>query len=111
MASRRSVVVAGALLAVVSVLAVVCSYLGQGSPGALLARKGTLAEVETAATETRDGFAYNDVTVHGSSGLVVHARVRAPRENSRPLPGAVLVGGMKRGRRVVGVSGLDAIAR
>src|SRR2546428_13115495 len=99
MASRRRVVVAGALLAVVSVLAVVAGvfiYLRQGSPGALLARKGMLAEVETTATETRDGFAYNDVTVHGSTGLVVHARVRAPRENSRPLPAAVLVGGMKR---------------
>ena len=34
-----------------------------------------------------------------------------PQGRDGPLPAAVLVGGLKRGRRVVGVRGLDAIAR
>jgi len=57
-----------------------------------------------------DAFTYTDLTIRSSSDLVVHARVRVPQGRSGPLPAAVLVGGLKRGRRVVGVRGLDAIA-
>ena len=59
----------------------------------------------------QDGFAYTDLTLRSSSGLVVAARVRAPRAGGPPRPAAVLLGGLKRGRRVVNVRGLDAIAR
>src|SRR5204862_560804 len=77
--SRRTIVFALALIALADGLFL---YLRQGSADSLLARKGTLASVETAALDARDGFAYTDVTVRGSTGLVVHARVRAPLEAS-----------------------------
>jgi cephalosporin-C deacetylase-like acetyl esterase len=89
----------------------VVAYLHQGSPAALLARKGQIARVETTPASADERFTYTDVTIHGSTGLVVQARVRAPRGRDGALPGAVLVGGLNRGRRVVEVRGLDAIAR
>src|SRR5205085_2401338 len=95
----------------VLVAAGVAVYLHQGSATALLARKGQLTRVETTPVSGDARFTYADLTLHGSTGLVVQARVRAPRARDGVLPGAVLLGGLNQGRRVVGVPGLDAIAR
>ena len=110
--SRRST----RLFAAFGVLVIVTAssvflYLRQGTPDALLARAGRIASVEATAVRADDGFTYTDLVLRSSSGLVVQARVRVPATIQGPLPAAVLVGGLKRGRRVAGVRGLDAIAR
>jgi dienelactone hydrolase len=86
-------------------------YVRQGSPAALRARAGTLATVERTPLPGDREFAYDDLVLRGSGGLVVNARVRAIANAPRPRAAAVLLGGLNRGRRVINVRGLDAIAR
>ena len=83
----------------------------QGSPERLRSRAGTLKSLETAPLRSLRESRLETVDLHSSTGLTVHGLIRIPADARPPYAGAVLIGGMKRGSRLVGVSGLDTIAR
>lgn len=97
----------------VAVLAiVVVGVLGwrQGSPEALVARKGTLVAAEV-TPGTSDAVSFVDgLRLRSSTGLEVDALLRRPRAPAESYPAAVLVGGIKLGKRIATVRGLDAMA-
>ncbi len=83
----------------------------QGDPRALLQRKGHLvAAALRPAGEDAVSLRW-ELRLRSSTGLDVHALLRVPRETRPPYAGTVLLGGLKRGRRIVLADGLDAIAR
>jgi fermentation-respiration switch protein FrsA (DUF1100 family) len=106
--------VAGALVALGVALAGagVLSALAyaQGSPERLQARRGQLVAVEARRLGEDAVSSLDELTLRGSTGLTVHARVRAPRGRP-PYAGVALLGGVKRGSRIVSVAGLDVFAR
>jgi fermentation-respiration switch protein FrsA (DUF1100 family) len=83
----------------------------QGSPKHLRSRAGVLARVETTPLPDLTASHLEAFALHGSSGLEVHGLVRVQAAGHPPYAGAVVVGGMKRGSRVVALAGLDDIAR
>jgi hypothetical protein len=84
----------------------------EGSAERLRARKGALVATESRRLAEDVASTVDELTLRSSTGLTVHARVRAPRGGGRPAyAGAVLLGGVKRGRRIVTVPGLEPIAR
>lgn len=83
----------------------------EGAPERLRARTGTVVTAETHSVRSLDGSRLDDLTLRSSTGLSVHGLVRVPERGRPPYAGAIVVGGMKRGSRIVAASGLDAIAR
>jgi len=83
----------------------------QGSPERLRSRAGSLERVETTPGRDLPASRLEGLALHSSSGLEVHGLVRAPAAGHPPYAGAVVVGGIKRGSRVVALAGLDDIAR
>jgi hypothetical protein len=83
----------------------------QGSPERLRARAGTLERVDTTPLREVAASRLEAVALHSSSGLDVHGLTRVPSVGHPPYAGAVIVGGIKRGSRVVTLAGLDGIAR
>ncbi len=83
----------------------------QGSPERLRSRAGSLVRVQTRPLPRAGPSRFDTLELRSSTGLDVHGLVRVPDAGRPPYAGAVVVGGMKRGSRIVTVSGLDAIAR
>jgi hypothetical protein len=110
---RRRVI--GWTLAVAASLVVVAAALvlaeAQGSPERLRARKGRIVAVEVHRLGEDPASTLDALVVRSSTGLEARGRVRTPRAGTGPYAGAVLLGGVKRGSRIVTASGLDAIAR
>jgi poly(3-hydroxybutyrate) depolymerase len=106
---RRAIVAAAALAVLAVVVAGILAW-HQGSREAFLARKGTLVAADVTAG-TVDPVSFID-TLHlrSSTGLEVDAIVRRPRGTAATYPAAVLVGGIKLGKRIATVRGLDAMA-
>jgi dienelactone hydrolase len=85
--------------------------LYEGSAAGLEGRKGRLLRASLSpagADKVSDLF---DLVLQSSTGSVVRAMVRVPRNALAPYPAVVLVDGMEIGRRVATLKGLDAIAR
>jgi len=105
-------VVAGLVACLTALLASLAGLaVRQGSAPSLLERKGRI----TGATLTPAGedstSLLHELTLQSSTGLEVRALLRLPRASRPPYPAAVIVGGIKRGRKVVTAPGLDTIAR
>jgi hypothetical protein len=83
----------------------------QGSPERLRSRAGSLVGVQTRPLQHAGPSRLDTLELRSSTGLDVRGLVRVPEAGQPPYAGAVVVGGMKRGSRIVTVSGLDAIAR
>lgn len=83
----------------------------QGSPERLRSRAGRLARIDTTPLRSLGASSLEELTLHSSSGLDVHGLVRIPTTGRPPYAGAVVVGGIKRGSRVLTLAGLDDIAR
>lgn len=83
----------------------------QGSASSLLERKGHLTGATLAATGEDSVSFVQELRLQSSTGLEVRAVLRVPRASRPPYPAAVVVGGVKRGRKIATASGLDAIAR
>ena len=83
----------------------------QGSPERLRLRAGSLVRVQTRPLPRAGPSRLDTLELRSSTGLDVHGLVRVPEAGRPPYAGAVVVGGMKRGSRIVTVGGLDAIAR
>lgn len=83
----------------------------QGSRAGLLGRKGSLVSAELAPAGEDAVSTMSTLSLRSSTGLQVRALLRVPRSGAREHPAAVLVGGIKRGRRVAAVKGLETIAR
>ena len=66
---------------------------------------------ELGAARTDEVSRVQELTLRSSTGLEVHALLRVPRSAEPRAPAAVLVGGIKRGRRIVTAAGLEAVAR
>jgi dienelactone hydrolase len=82
----------------------------QGSAESLRERKGRLREARLTPAPEQAASALTEVILSSTSGLEGRALVRSPRGPTSPLPAAVVLGGINRGRRIVTVRGLDAIA-
>jgi len=107
---RRSI--AGMLVAVAAITGVLLLVAReQGSPARLQARKGRLVATEVRRLGEDAVASIDAVTLRSSTGLTVQARVRVPRAASPPYAGVVVLGGVKRGSRIVTTPGLDPIAR
>jgi hypothetical protein len=83
----------------------------QGSPERLRARTGSLVRAQTRPLPRAGSSRLEGLELQSSTGLGVHGLVRVPEIGRPPYAGVVLVGGIKRGSRIVTVAGLDAIAR
>ena len=83
----------------------------QGSPERLRSRAGSLTSLVTAPVRSLQDSRLETLDLHSSSGLAVHGLMRVPRDTQPPYAGAVLIGGIKRGSHLIGVAGLDTIAR
>jgi poly(3-hydroxybutyrate) depolymerase len=83
----------------------------QGSPSAFLERKGRIVEATLAPAGEDSTSVFQELTLRSSTGLEVRALLRLPRASRPPYSAAVIVGGIKRGRKVVTAAGLEAIAR
>jgi fermentation-respiration switch protein FrsA (DUF1100 family) len=109
--SRRSrsaaLLVAVVLLAVAGGVAA-CAWW-QASPAGIASRKGRIVAATVTPAEQDAISTLSRLRLESSTGLAVDALVRAPR-GSGPHAAAVLLGGMNRGKRVVRVAGLEAIA-
>jgi hypothetical protein len=99
------VVLAGAGAVLLGVAAV-----RAGSREALLARKGALAAADLSPVGSDAVSVTEALHLRSTTGLDVEALVRRPRALAATYPGAVLVGGIKLGKRIVNVPGLDAMA-
>jgi len=110
MTRRRS---AALVALVVAAMAVTAALLApaQGSPEGLRARKGRIVAVETRRLSEDALSSVGELRLRSSSGLSVRGRVRVPRGVAPPYAGVVLLGGVKRGSRIITTPGLDAIAR
>ncbi len=84
----------------------------EGSPQALLDRKGTVTSVESVSLGGDSISTWQELHIRSSTGLNLRALVRVPlRQTVTRHPGAVLVGGINRGRRIAITSGIDRVAR
>ncbi|HEY2995763.1 MAG TPA: hypothetical protein VGM22_23345 [Methylomirabilota bacterium] len=112
---RRRALVVGLAVAAVAVIAggslLLLLARAQGSPERLQARKGRLVAVDAQRLGEDAISSIDALTLRSSTGLTVHARVRVPREERPPYAGVALLGGVKRGSRIVTTPGLDVIAR
>ena len=109
---RRLKIVAGLVAALTLVLALLIGLaFHQGSPSALLERKGRITSAALTPAGEDSISLFQELTLRSSTGLEVRALLRLPRASRPPYPAAVLVGGIKRGRKVVTAPGLDSIAR
>jgi dienelactone hydrolase len=100
------------LLLVVAVIAAALRAAAdrEGRPESFHARKGRLREARAMPKAAEAVSTVTELTLTSTSGLEARALVRTPRRTGPPLPAAVVVGGTKRGRRIVTAPGLDAIA-
>jgi fermentation-respiration switch protein FrsA (DUF1100 family) len=73
-------------------------------------RKGRLREAHLRPAAADATSTVTELTLSSTSGLVGRALVRSPRGAATPRPAAVVLGGIKRGRRIATAPGLDAIA-
>lgn len=104
--------IAAGLTAVVLLTALMVGLVAyQGSARGLIARKGRLVAADVVASGEDPVSAVWTVTLRSTTGLDVHALLRVPRAGPGPHAAAVLMGGIKRGKRVATVAGLDEIAR
>lgn len=94
------------LLATLAVLAI-----RQGLPSSLVERKGRIVAAAISPVGEDAISRLHELTLRSSTGLEVRALLRVPQEARPPYPAAVLVGGIKKGRRVITAAGLDGIAR
>jgi fermentation-respiration switch protein FrsA (DUF1100 family) len=90
-------------------LAALATY--QGSPRGFADRKGHLTSADLRPAGEDPVSRLWEFTLRSSTGLEVRGLLRVPWEARPPLPAAVLVGGVKRGSRIVTVAGLEPIAR
>lgn len=105
-------VVAGLVAGLTALLVTLAGLaIHQGSPTSLLARKGYITSATLTPAGEDSTSLVHELTVRSSTGLEVRALLRLPRASKPPYPAAVVVGGIKRGRKVVTAPGLDAIAR
>lgn len=105
-------VVAGSVVGLAIILAILIGLAyRQGSPSALLERKGRITSAALTPAGEDSTSLFQELTLRSSTGLEVRALLRLPRESKPPYPAAVLIGGIKRGRKVVTASGLESIAR
>jgi len=117
--TRRGRLLRGAALAlamvavggVVGVALATVVMTRQGSPERLRARTGMLVRAQTQPLQRAGPSRLEALELHSSTGLDVHGLARVPEIGRPPYAGAVVVGGIKRGSRIVTVGGLDAIAR
>ncbi|HET8577419.1 MAG TPA: hypothetical protein VFO18_09990 [Methylomirabilota bacterium] len=77
----------------------------------MLARKGRLVAADAGKAGEDSISRIQDLTLRSSTGLEVHALLRAPKAGAPRAPAAVLLGGIERGRRIAIAAGLDGIAR
>jgi dienelactone hydrolase len=82
----------------------------EGRADALRERKGLLREARLTPVSEDAVSTVTELILASTSGLEGRALVRRPRHTAPPLPAAVVLGGIKRGRRIATVPGLDAIA-
>ena len=82
----------------------------QGRPEAFRARKGTLVAAQLTPGTVDKVSVIESLRLVSSSGLEVDALVRTPLGAGAPYPAAVLVGGIKLGKRIVTTSGLETLA-
>lgn len=109
---RRLKIVAGLLAALTIVLALLIGLAyHQGSPSALLERKGHITSAAVTPAGEDSTSLLEELTLRSSTGLEVRALLRVPRESKPPYPAAVLIGGIKHGRKVVTAAGLESIVR
>ena len=106
---RLAACVAGVLGLGLGALGVLAIY--EGSPHALLKRKGDLVKTELTPVGDDAVSTFWKLTLRSSTDLTVRALLRLPRSAEGPSSAAVLIGGIKRGRRVVTVQGLESLAR
>ncbi len=105
-------VVAGLVAGVTALLASLAGLaLRQGSAASFLERKGRITSATLAPAGEDSTSLLHELTLQSSTGLEVRALLRLPRASRPPYPAAVIVGGIKRGRKVVTAPGLDTIAR
>jgi dienelactone hydrolase len=93
------------------VLGALAAAAHQGSPAALLARKGRLIAVEPGPAREDAVSRIQELTLLSSAGLRVRALLRVPKAGEGRGPAAVIVGGIQLGRRIATAAGLDRIAR
>jgi len=109
-AARRVAALGLVLAAALAVLWAAAVH--QGSATALTGRKGILQSVESTPRGEDSVSTLDDLTLHSSTGEEIHALVRVPKAAAGArMPAAVLMGGIKRGRRIVIAPGLEDIAR
>ncbi len=113
MRRRRRVAVVASLVTAAGIAgaALLALAYAQGSPEGLRARKGHIVAADTRRIADDAISSVDELTLRSSSGLRVRGRVRVPRGGAPPYAGVVLLGGVKRGSRIVTTPGLDAIAR
>lgn len=99
-------VVLGVVLSLVAGLA-----FAQGSRGSFADRRGRLVAAELSPSGGDRLSVFQELTLRSSTGLEVHALLRRPRGSRAPHAAIVLVGGLKQGRRVGTIPGLEPIAR
>ncbi len=105
-------VVAGLAAGLTALLAGLAGLaIHQGSPSSLLERKGRIVEATLTPAGEDSTSVFQELTLRSSTGLEVRALLRLPRVSRPPYPAAVIVGGIKRGRKVLTAPGLEAIAR
>lgn len=102
----RCVAASVALVAMLVALAHV-----QGSSRSFGHRKGHIVASVLTPAGAIGGSELQELALRSSTGLEVHGRLRVPREGRPPYAGVVLVGGIKRGSRIISAAGLDTMAR
>jgi fermentation-respiration switch protein FrsA (DUF1100 family) len=101
----------GAVAGAAALLGLWGAAVYQGSATALAARKGELQAVEASPRGQDPVSTFEELTLRSSTAAEIHALIRVPRAGGTRMPAAVLMGGIKRGRRIVTAPGLEEIAR
>lgn len=82
----------------------------EGQAEAFRERKGRLRQAGLTPTGQDAISLVSELTLTSTSRLEARALVRSPRRGAGRVPGAVVLGGIKRGRRIATAPGLEAIA-
>jgi len=98
------------LVAVLGVGGLLAAAQRDGRPESLRERRGRLREARLTPAAQESVSTLTELVLSSTSGLEGRALVRSPRGARTPLPAAVVLGGIGRGRRIATVPGLDAIA-
>ena len=96
-----------AVLALGGFVAAAAAY--QGSRGGVDARRGRIVSAVEQPLRRVGPSSISELTLNSSTGLAVHARVRAAPAGARRRPAAVLLGGAGRGSRIVDAPGIEIL--